>query len=155
MASAHKFILFFVLLLYCTGCSDSKEADCSSVLCVADETISLEILLDGENVLADGTYTVEDISVTGKTQEPLSIQVVTDIQGGPRALLLIDSPDWTPGEYFYTIQLGEDWTIPVAVLFTEPKSNDPCCGDRLEILNLVSSEFPTENNLSYYTLTLN
>jgi len=154
MALAKKTILLLVLLLYGISCSDDKEANCDAALCVADEIIRLEFLSDGSNPLADGTYTSNDISVQGKTPEPLEVTVLTNVQGSTEALLEIRSTDWDSEAYFYTIELGEDWTIPLEVRFTLSKSNDPCCGDRLEILNLVSNTFRVEKQVGFYTVFL-
>jgi hypothetical protein len=125
------------------------------VVCLADEIIRLEILVEGVNPLANGTYTEADISVSGKTPEPIEFALLSDTQGSVPGLLALSSPEWEPGEYFYTIDLAEDWSIPISVRFTKSKSNDPCCGVRREILSLESSDFPTEDNISYYTVFLN
>lgn len=154
MALAKKTILLFVLLLYGISCSNDKEANCAAALCVANEIIRLEFLSDGSNPLADGTYTSNDISVQGKTLEPLEVTVLTNVQGSTEALLEIRSTDWDSGAYFYTIELGEDWSVPLEVRFTLSKSNDPCCGDRLEILNLVSNTFRVEDQVGFYTVFL-
>ena len=154
MGLAKKTILLFVLILFGTSCSEDKEANCDTVLCAANEIIRLEFLADGSNPLADGTYTSNDISVQGKTPEPLEITILTDVQGSTEALLEIRSSDWDSGTYFYTIELGEDWSVPFEVRFTVSKSNDPCCGDRLEILNLVSNTFRVEKQVGFYTVFL-
>lgn len=141
----------FALMLLLAGCGDDDRPDCAAVLCVADETIQLEFLMDGKNPLADGTYEESDIAVSGKTEEPIDFAL---LPGSP-VLLSVNSPEWEPGEYFYTIELGADWSVPVSVRFTKPKSNDPCCEDPLEILNLESAGFRTEKRISYYTVFLN
>lgn len=147
--------VLLALLMLLAGCGDDDGPDCSAVLCVPDEIIQLEILVGGENPLADGSYTEPDISVSGKTTEPIAFEVLPGAAGASPALLALSSPEWEPGEYFYTIELAADWSIPISVRFTRSKSNDPCCGDRREILSLESSEYPTEDNINYYTVRLN
>ena len=154
MASAKKIILFFVLILFGLSCSNDKEANCATVLCVANELINLEFRIDGNNPLADETYTLSDISVMGKTMESLELSVLTEVPESTGALLEVYSSDWDSGAYFYTIELGEDWSVPIEVRFTKSKSNDPCCGDRLEILSLNSSAFQIEDQIGFYTVIL-
>ena len=153
MVSAKKLVLFVIVALV-AACSDRDDEDCSLVLCEANEIIRLEFLVNGTNPLADGTYSREDVSIIGKTPEPLEVAILTDITGATEALLEVKSPDWIPGEYFYTVTLGDDWSVPIEVRFTRSKSNDPCCGERLEILSLESDAYQVEGNTGFYTVIL-
>jgi hypothetical protein len=153
MVSAKKLVLFAVAALF-VACSGSDDEDCSLVLCEANEIIRLEFLANGTNPLSDGTYSRADVSIIGKTPEPLEVAIRTEVSGASGALLEIISPDWIPGEYFYTVTLGDDWSVPIEVRFTRSKSNDPCCGDRLEILSLESDEYQVEGKIGFYTVIL-
>lgn len=152
--SLARFSALLALFLLYAGCGDDDGPDCSGVVCLADEIVRLEILVAGVNPLANGTYTEADITVSGKTPEPIDFAILPAEQAGIAGLLAISSPEWEPGEYFYTIELAEDWSIPISVRFTKSKSNDPCCGIRREILSLESSDFPTEDLISYYRVIL-
>jgi len=154
MVSVKKYVILSLAALLFIACSDNDDEDCSLVLCAANEIIRLEFLADGSNPLSDGTYSPEEVSVNGKTMEPLEVVIRTDMAGTTSALLEIYSPDWEPGTYSYTVGLGEDWTVPFEVRFTKSKSTDPCCGERLEILNLDSDNYPVEGKIGYYTVVL-
>ncbi|MDX1332447.1 MAG: hypothetical protein R3252_05395 [Robiginitalea sp.] len=154
MVSTKKYVLVLISALFVMGCSDDDDAGCSLVLCAANEIIRLEFLADGSNPLADGTYASGEVSVDGKTMEPLEVAIRTDVAGTTSALLEIFSPDWEAGAYSYTVGLGEDWSVPIEVRFTKSKSTDPCCGERLEILSLDSSSYPVEGQIGYYTVVL-
>jgi hypothetical protein len=152
MAPAKKHVLFAMAALM--ACSGSDDEDCSLALCAANEIIRLEFLVDGTNPLSDGTYSMDDVTIAGKTAEPLEVAIRTDVSGSARALLEIISPEWNPGTYFYTLSLGEDWSVPIEVRFTKSKSTDPCCGERLEILGLDTGSYPVEDQIGYYTVVL-
>ena len=154
MVSAKKQILLSILALFTMACSDSNDEDCSLVLCAANEIIRLEFLVDGNNPLSDETYSIDEVTVDGKTMESLEVTIRTNAEGSSGALLEIISPDWDPGTYFYTVALGADWSVPIEVRFTNSKSNDACCGERLEILGLESSDYPVEDQIGFYSVIL-
>ena len=155
MVSVKKHILLPIITLFALACSsDSNETDCSLVPCEANELIRLEFLIDGTNPLSDETYSIDEVSVIGKTMEPIEVAIRTNTGGATGALLEIISPDWDSETYFYTVELGADWSIPIEVRFTKSKSNDPCCAERLEILSLVSSRFQVEGQIGFYSVIL-
>jgi hypothetical protein len=138
------------------GCTDEKGIDCSLVLCAAGDSINLEIIADGENLISNGTYTSENILVSGNTAEEIKIQVYPDTRGGTTGLLEILSFDWKAGTYTYTVALGNDYEFDLEVTFGV--TNYPCCGDRLEIRKLTSNDVFIEEYKTYasfYTIILN
>ena len=152
MTSFQKILFSCSLFILSTACSDTDDADCELVLCAPNQVISLELLVDGTNVLADRTYTLEDISVTGTNDEELNLLVRESEFGGPEALLEISSFDWKVGSYSYLIRLGNDWMFQVEVEFTS--SSDPCCRQFLIIRELTSPTLTVLKNTSYFTIIL-
>ncbi len=144
-----------ILIFFLLGCIDEKEYDCSMVLCAAGDTINLELISNGENVISNGTYTLENIEVTGATTEDLRIRVFTDTQGATTGYLEISSFDWTRGDYSYSLFLGEDYEIDISVSFSV--TSYPCCGDLLRIRELTSQNAVIEYraNSSFFTVILN
>jgi hypothetical protein len=106
-------------------------------------------------VISNGTYTLENIEVTGATTEELLIKVFPDTQGATSGYLQISSFNWKAGTYNYTIFLSNDWEIDISVSFKV--TNYPCCGDRLEILELSSRNAFVEYrpNSGFFTIILN
>ncbi|QBA64952.1 hypothetical protein [Muriicola soli] len=146
-------VLFFCLSL--SSCNEENNIDCSLVLCAANDSINLELIADGENVISNGTYTLENIVVAGNSSEELEIRVFPDTQGATTGLLEISSFDWQAGTYIYTISLDTDYEFNLEVTFST--TNDPCCGDRLVITGLSSDDVFTdaETYSSFYTIVLN
>ncbi|WP_372973907.1 hypothetical protein [Muriicola sp.] len=147
-------IIGFVWLTF-LGCLEEKDIDCSLVLCAAGDSINLELISEGQNVIANGTYTLENIEVTGATTEQLQIKVFPNTHGATIGYLEISSFDWRAGTYMYTVFLGNDFEIDLSVTF---KATDyPCCGDRLEIRELSSRNALVEyrENSGFFTVILN
>lgn len=153
--SMPRIILLTLLCFAFTSCSEENKIDCSLVLCAANESINLELIADGENVISNGTYTLQNIEVSGNSSEELEIRVFPNTQGSTTGLLEISSFDWQAGTYFYTISLGTDYEFDLEVSFST--TNDSCCGDRLVITGLSSDDVFTdaETHSSFYTIVLN
>ncbi|NNJ89311.1 MAG: hypothetical protein HKP53_07900 [Eudoraea sp.] len=150
-----RIILFTLISFALISCSEEKNTDCSLVLCAADDSIKLELIADGENVISNGTYSLENIDVSGNSAEEIRIQVFPDTQGATTGLLEISSVDWQAGTYSYTISLGTDYEFDLEVTFGT--TSDPCCGDRLTVRMLNSDEvfIEVEAYSSFYTIILN
>ena len=127
---------FLCLFILCLACNDDDRTDCSLVLCAGNDPVRLELLINGENALADRTYTLDNISVSGDIDEEFTIRVLTGLRGATEALLEVSDPDWTPGTYSLNLQLGTDRTIPLTAEFRA--STGPCCGG-FRILEMLSS----------------
>jgi hypothetical protein len=149
----HQFT-FLVLILVCS-CNNEKTEDCSLVLCAAGDAIRLELIYNGENLISNGAYTESNISVIGDAMENLQIRVLPNVQGATSGLLEINNFDWQPGEYAYTVELGDDWVINLSVTF-DLTGKDICCGDRLVITTLSAGNLTVEQlpNSSFYSIIL-
>jgi hypothetical protein len=150
-----RYLLLGCVCLTILGCLKEKEIDCSLVLCEAGDSINLELISEGENVISNGTYTLENIEVTGAITEELQVKVFSNTQGATTGYLEISSFDWNTGNYDYTILLGNDFEIDISVTFGV--TNYPCCGDRLEIRELTSQNVVIEYrpNSGFFTIILN
>lgn len=149
-----KFIIPF-LLLFLLACDTSDEPDCSLVLCAGNQPVYLEILLDDENAIANGTYSMENIKIEGDSLEGLQVRVLTDICCETPALIQLFSFDWESGEYVYTLSLGQYHSFDIEVVLERSSSNDPCCGNQLMVSNVTSTEVIIQDNDGYFTISLN
>ncbi len=134
------------------GACSETDVDCSLVLCAPDQILSLELIADGTDVLAEGIYRLEDISLTGDHDALPEFAIRQSEFGGPEALLEIRSADWSKGSYTYTLELGNDWLVELEVDFTS--STDPCCGQSLIIRALTSGTAMVEEKSGYFTIVL-
>ncbi len=150
-----KHLFYYLLLILGLSCTNETSPDCSLVLCAANDAISLELLVNGENVIANGTYTEENITVTSTPQDNLKVQVFPNTQGTTEGLLEISSFEWERGTYLFTIVLDGDYEFNLEVVFGV--TTYPCCGDRLEIRELSSIDafIAHETYSSFYTVVLN
>ncbi|WP_194419548.1 hypothetical protein [Muriicola marianensis] len=150
MALRYFFIGFVCFSLL--GCVEEKGIDCSLVLCAAGDSINLELISEGQNVISNETYTLENIEVTGATTEELQIKVFPNTQGATTGYLEISSFDWKAGNYNYTIFLGNDFEVDISVTFGV--TDYPCCGDRLEIRELTSQNAIVEYRVNSGIFTI-
>lgn len=126
------------------GCTGETSVDCSLVLCVGNEPVYLELLLNGDNLLSGTDYLPSEITISGKggisTPE---LQLLTGLEGASEAFIELRDDNWSGGaSYEYLLELGADWRIPLEITFD--KSRGGCCGGSLRILALNSSEFLIE-----------
>ena len=149
-----KIFVFFIVITSLYSCKN-ESVDCSLVLCAAGDAIRLELIENGENVITNGTYTESNITVSGEVMENLQIRVLSNTHGASSGFLELNNFDWQPGQYTYTIQLGNNWIFDVEASFTRT-GNDPCCGDRLTIMALSAGNFAVERGSysGFYTVIL-
>lgn len=147
------FFLVFAAFFINTNC-DSTSVDCSTVLCVGPLSIRLEVLSNNDNVFADGTYTLEDVTITGPDSDDLEVTVQTGLQGSTSALLTFRNVNWTKGSFDYTIDLGNTESFEISGDFVEMGSASDCCGIRLEVENPSAQGATVEESPSYLIITL-
>ncbi len=149
-----KILILFTVFFTLFSCED--DPDCSTVLCAAGDSINIEFISNGENVIANRTYTADNILVTGDLVENLNVQVRDNVQGGTTTgLLELSNFEWQPGQYNYSVRLGTDWVIDIVVTFS--LSEDfACCGRRLILTDLSAGDFSVERTTfsSFYTIIL-
>jgi hypothetical protein len=143
---------FLFLVLISLGCSQESRLNCALVLCPGNEPIRLELIINGENALADETYTLNDISVIGDLGEQTAIRILTGLQGATEALLEISDPDWDPENYSLTLQLGTDRTVNLNVEFSA--SEGPCCAGFLILEDVSSPTIEVLDNAGFFTMIL-
>lgn len=139
-------------MILATACSGNDDQDCSLVLCAPDQVLTLELIADGANILAGGAYDPEDISVIPADGAPPELDIRESSLGGPEAFLELYSPEWEPGSYGYTIEIGNEWAFGVEANLTP--STDPCCRQSLIIESLTSDDAVVEAYAGYFTLIL-
>jgi hypothetical protein len=146
-------VMFLGLLL--GGCSGETAEDCSLVLCAGNESVYLEIILEGNNVLSAPDYLPSEISITANGAQSLpEIQLLTELIGASEALLELHNYDWAAGAtYSYFLELGNDYRIPLSISFA--RSGTGCCGGSLRISELNSPNFTVEKQPGgFYRLVL-
>ena len=147
-----KNFLWLCLSIFMLACGE-EAVDCSLVLCRGNETIRLELIRDGSNVLADGTYTENEILITGDLGETGTIRILSGLQGGTEALLEIEDPEWDPGmDYSFQMHLGSEPAIGFDAEFGI--SEGECCGGFRIFENVTSSDVQVRENPGYVTLIL-
>ena len=147
-----RIFLWLCLAIFMFACGD-EAVDCSLVMCRGNETIRLELIRNGSNVLADGTYTENEILIIGDLGETGTIRILSGLQGGTEALLDIDDPQWDPGmDYSFQMQLGTEPAIGFTAEFGI--SEGECCGGFRIFENITSPDVQVQENPGYFTLIL-
>lgn len=149
---------FAALMLFFTSffpsCSGSETFDCSTVLCLGSQPVYLELIENGENVLAPqdlNASAFELISQNGDNPELLVLQGLND---STAALLELRSPIWAAGRFTYVLKYGNDYNIPLTLNFETSKGT--CCGGMLRIQEITADGYNLISNPGgYYTLYLN
>jgi hypothetical protein len=150
-----KYLLLLLCLGFVTSCAEST-VDCSLVLCTGPPIFLLEILSDGENVIENGTYTLETISVDGTDSNNLIIDIRTWQTGsGEKTGILIDNQNWEPKVYDLNLNLASDSTIPIQ-LDIDLSEAESCCGGipRVSAV-LINGEIQSANNSTIFTIEIN
>ena len=131
------YFLFFVLACSCTD--ELSRPDCSLVLCATNETIQLEILQNGTNILASGGITTEDVTVTSSSEEQVWHAVYNNTHCAVESLLTISLFAQRAAPYSYSIDIQSSIIFDIEVVY-ELSGEDPCCGQRLLIRELTSMD---------------
>ncbi len=147
--------LLIFALLQAYSCSEDK-VDCSLVLCAGNDPIYLEILLEGENALANGTFTAENISLdAGTVTPPPLLRINTSVIGTETAAWLeITYVLQRPEDFAFILKLGDAWEVPMEAAFSTRSTSDPCCSGFLSLESLTSEGFSLIEKDGYYTLVL-
>ncbi|MDC6365674.1 MULTISPECIES: hypothetical protein [Flavobacteriaceae] len=151
-----KVFIPFILLVTCfTSClNDDDVIDCSTVLCEASSGFYLEIIKNGEDVFANGTYTKEDVSIVGQDSEDLIIDVLTDLPGKTEALLNFINVNWSKGPYEYTINLGTEDSFQITGEFAQEGKASDCCGILVFVETIAIQGASITDESGIYTVTL-
>ncbi|SFR39975.1 hypothetical protein SAMN04490243_1590 [Robiginitalea myxolifaciens] len=145
------FTILITIAAVLQGCSETT-IDCSTVLCVGDSPIRLELIENGTNLLADPTYTEADFSISGDVGTEVTIFLSRGLQGNTEALLEISDSSWQPGNGTFSLSLPGDRSIDFSTVFGE--TTGECCGGALTVEQLQSQQVPVSSNAGYFTLTL-
>ncbi|WP_445381310.1 hypothetical protein [Robiginitalea sp. IMCC43444] len=149
-----QLILIFTLLIILS--CDENRIDCSTVLCAGPPVFFFELNSNGENVLENDTYTLDNISVTGTDEASLVLEI-RPIQtvSGEVASLVLNNPSWEPRAYELVLNLGADFSVPLSIDMglTEVES---CCGG-IPVVNAISidGELQSLNGGTFFTVVLN
>ena len=121
-----QFLLFIPTLLF-LSCINSGEDNCSD-LCPRLGVLAFDVLLDGNNVFDNGTYTINDVTIDDENTQ-FSLESISS------PLLLIQDRDWSEGDYDYFIRFGDEHSFTVNATFELSPASE-CCGP-LPILTAI------------------
>lgn len=127
-----KYLVASFIFLCATCC---PEDDCEAVLCEGPPDLSFEVLAENENVFINGTYSLEDISITGDGSDEVMISLANSAV--PNSVLVLINPNWTPESYQYELNFSDDAVVTLNVEIINSPSGG-CCGGipRLEALQI-------------------
>jgi len=114
-----------------------------------------EILNDGENVIENGTYTIEAISINGTDEDSFTLDIRTWQTGSSEITgVFMNNESWAPQTYEMMLNLGTEFSIPIDIRIglTEAES---CCGGIAVVDEItIDGEPQSLNNGTLFTITL-
>lgn len=149
-----KGIFLYLLLVLILSC-DENRINCSTVLCAGPPVFQFEIIGNNENVLENGTYPIEDISITGTDEGSLLLEIrILQFGSGEVTSLIVDNPSWSPQLYELTLLLGTDFSIPLEINMDLSEA-ESCCGGIPEVRSIaIDGELQSLNDGTFFTITL-
>lgn len=150
-----KYLLLLLCFGFATSCEEST-VDCSAVTCLGTPIFLFEILSDGENVIENGTYTLETISVDGTDSNSFILDIETWQTGsGEKTGILIENKNWEPKVYDLNLNLASDSTIPIQ-LDIDLSEAEGCCGGIPRVSAVfINGEIQSPNNRTFFTIEIN
>ena len=145
----HVFLLIAILFTS-QSCFDD-QVDCATVLCAGPPSIALDILLDGENVFLNNTYSIDDVSLTGVSNSEIAYSLFVDA-ATENALLVLNVMSFDPESLQFTIDLGEDFSVNM-VVETSLTPGGGCCSG-IPILESLEID-GVDQDLATFTFTVN
>ncbi len=149
----NKYILALLFLSLYLSC-DEDEIDCEAVDCISFPALAFEITLDGENVFAEGIFTVEDVSVSGTYPEPSELTLGETVSAnGNTPILIFSSFAWEETTYDFNLNIGNEYNASLSAEITISSSGG-CCDGIPFISTLELNGVPVANPNSLLTLNL-
>lgn len=150
--NSNRFLVCLVLFTLGFQACNETSLDCSTVLCIGDSPIRLEIIENGSNLLASEAYSEADFSISGDVGSQVTIFLSRGLQGTTEALLEISDPSWDPGSGVFTLSIPGERQINFTAEFGE--TTGECCGGALTVDQVESQDVSITTNPGYFTLTL-
>lgn len=149
-----KYFILLVAFGLSLGCEENK-IDCSTITCLGAPTFLFEILSDGENVIENGTYPIETISIVGTDSSTFILKIQTWHTGdGEKTGVVVDNQNWEPKLYDINLNLASDFSIPIEIDMGLSEA-ESCCGGIPRINGIViDGERQSLNNGIYFTINL-
>ncbi|MEM9077573.1 MAG: hypothetical protein AAGC43_11055 [Bacteroidota bacterium] len=152
-----KKLLYVILLILFTFSCDETEIDCSTVSCAGPQFIALELLLDGENVFLNETYTIEDIRLLGSNSSDFTLFLSSFDTMEDDSILFLELSSFRASNFMFSLDLGTEFLIDFDAQ-TELTSSEGCCGGipfyTSVKINGVEQELPDTFDLNF-TINLN
>ncbi|MRX62572.1 hypothetical protein [Maribacter luteus] len=149
-----KIFIGLLFLSFIFSCEDDKT-DCSAVLCLGSPSIGFDILANGTTIFSNGDYTLDNITIEGETAMETNISLVSDLDSTQNPILFIQNPNWTEGEYVYTVHLGNEELFQMKATFIKSEAqNNSCCGNVAIVQSLEINGSPLEKTNGFYIISL-
>ncbi|WP_431129066.1 hypothetical protein [Flagellimonas flava] len=112
-----RFLLTLPALLF-WSCLNSDDENCSD-LCPRLGVLAFDVLLDGNNVFDNGTYSINDVTVDDENTQ-FSLESISS------PIMLVQDPDWSEGSFNYFIRLSDEHSFTVNATFEFSQATE-CC----------------------------
>ncbi len=150
-----SFALILVLLLYLS--CETEDVDCSTAVCAGPPVIGFEILLDGENVFLNETFTIEDVRLIGATTNDFEVFLSSFDSEEENSTLFLGLRSFRANDFEFAIGFGNDFTVDL-LIETELSSSGGCCGGTpfLTAIQIDGEDQELADNFAFsFTVNLN
>lgn len=155
MSFKKPFLLFLIAL--CSFSCNEDDIDCSTVDCAGPPFVGIEILLDGQNVFLNETYALEDVTLSGISNNDIDTFLSSFDSVDENSILFLNIRSFRAEDLQFTINLGNDFMISM-VIATELSPSGGCCGGIPFLTNVqingVQQDLSNPNGASF-TINLN
>ncbi len=150
-----KGIVYALLGLFLLFSCDSTSTDCSAVSCLGPPVFNFEVLLNNENALENGTFTQEDISLTGTDANQFLLDLSSiRTNSGDITTLRLDNANWEPKTYTLQLVFGSEFSVDLQIALR--LSQGDCCGG-IPVLEqtTIDNSAQSGNSDGLYSIVLN
>ncbi|MDC6388803.1 hypothetical protein PP182_08925 [Maribacter sp. PR1] len=147
------FVLLFALGLS-LGCEENK-IDCSLVLCEGPPVFLFEVMNNDKNVIENGTYSIDDITIDGTNANIFILVIQTwETASGEKTGVVLDNNSWEPKVYKINLNLASDFKIPIEIDMGLSEA-ESCCGGIPRVNGIViDGERQPLNNGIFFTIDI-
>ncbi len=121
------FVLISLFCLFFSGCNlGSDEDSCATVLCAGPAQLAFEVQQGMENVFTNGSFSLQDLVLSGEIAADLEVQLATFNTASPNSILVVSNTNWMEGSSSFEFNFpGNE---PVLIQVTIQNSEGECCG---------------------------
>lgn len=118
-------------------------------------SLFFEVLDNGENVIEDGTYFIDDITIDGTDANTFILVIQTwETGSGDKTGIVLDNNSWEPKVYDINLNLASNFTIPIEIDIGLSEA-ESCCGGIPRVNGIaIEGEMQSLRNGTYFTINL-